>query len=175
MNLKILNKLKTYVGIPLLFLAFCLCSLRVSAEGQGVGRQHRINEAVASLERARRAILETPKLRGEKESLPTYFSRLLVSKTGRLLSAEVWRNYITLLEKASDETAVFRKSPLLLTDTPENRKLWAGATLSLQKLSNTMVVLKASEKAGGEPLAKAFTRALTVLVEARDRLRNVRP
>ncbi len=151
------------------------------AGGQAVSRQRRINEAAASLERARRAILETPRLRRGKEDLSAYFGKIFSPGAGRPVLMKDWKPFAAALERAAHETVGYRKLPPLLDTSSQNRKWWEGAVSALGRLPQKIQEIKAAGQkkpdasGGNEALAKAFASTLLVLIEARDGLRNARP
>ena len=161
-----------------LFSGFFLSGESRRAEAQIADRQRKVNETVASLERARRLILETSKLRTENEDLIHYFRRVLTPTNSHpaLISADTQRGWRASLERAVKETAIYRMVPSLLNVTAENQRWWAQCANALKNLPLAVQLLNQPRvERDPEAKAKAYTHAILVLVEARDALRNARP
>lgn len=138
--------------LSLLFLLFGLAA-PPSARAAGPFPQRRINEFAATLERARRALIEETGLRPPGEPMARYLTRLAQPLPGEKPEAFRTRieSYLTLLAKAADETASIRRMPSLRDRSPANVATWQRASRALGFLPERIAKLR---EAWRKPMAE---------------------
>jgi len=167
-----------------LFAIPAFCQSPATSQLPAPFTQRRINETAATLERARRGLLETPHLRQTGEGWPDYIRRVTVPLPGE--TPAVYRKrlegYVDTLEEATRATAAARQMPILKETGDANRKFWTRVNQDLIALPGRILRLREliPQAAGGdhkvrETLGTEMTQTLQLLIDAQNALRDALP
>jgi hypothetical protein len=172
----------------LLLLIIAFCGTRTQANPIKI-TQKQINTLAASLDRARRAIVEETGLRQNGEKIPAYLERIASPLPGENTTRYRQRlnSYLSALDQAASETRLARLSPILTDTSPENRERWNRLTRSLSYLptktakmrrvwlSTQGTIEKSTTTGQPKTPARDLLETLILIVRTFDDLRDARP
>jgi hypothetical protein len=148
--------------------------------------QRQINDIAATLERCRIALLETPRIRKARESLPDYINRFAAPQPQE--TGDQYRLRIGTCIKALEATAASLQSvksvPPLAHNDASNRALWNRAVRDINWLPKRMthvgvawrtVCAPGVTSSAYQQLASEILQTLRLILDAASNLRDALP
>lgn len=166
-------------------------SHRAVAQGVPAITQRHLNDYAAALEKCRRALLEVPGLRKDKEPLPAYILRISSHLPGEAQAQYLKRvaGYVDTLDSACTSVVGAAVVPPLKNGSAANTALWQRAARDIgylpRRMTHVRAAFRTAQKAAGHAsiqdtavqhaIGSEILQTVQLILDAYANLRDARP